>query len=104
MKIGTTIQKIRKGKKLRQEDFATSVGISSTALSQIETNNAIPKQSTLEKICNELGISVELLHLMSIDEKSIPEKNRDSYGKMFPEIHDMMIRIFSEPPTKVIEE
>ncbi|GAB5417018.1 MAG: hypothetical protein Crog4KO_18850 [Crocinitomicaceae bacterium] len=104
MNTGATIQKLRKGKKVNQDEFAKRIGISTAALSHIETNLSNPKTSTLQKICEELNISVELLHLLSLDESSIPEQNRESYGNMFPQVHDLMIKIFSESPDKILKD
>ncbi len=81
---------------MKQGEFADLVGISSTALSQIETNNTVPKKSTLNRICEHLGITVELLYLLSITADSIPEKNRNNYANMFPQVRKLMIDIFSE--------
>ena len=96
MNIGSTIKDLRKKKGIKQGVFADIIGISGTSLSQIENNNTIPKKSTLEKICNELNVSSELIYLLSIKEEDIPEGNRDKYQATFSGIRNLMIDVFSE--------
>lgn len=57
---GYWIKHIRKVRKIKQKDLAAAVGISSTYLSLVEHNHAIPSFLLLEKICEHLKISVEL--------------------------------------------
>ena len=51
MDIGNVIKELRKEKGLNQTDFAELIGITQTALSQIETGFARPNPGTLKGIC-----------------------------------------------------
>jgi transcriptional regulator with XRE-family HTH domain len=82
MKIGSTINKLRKDKKKTQEEFAKEVGISPTSLSQIESGKKRPNPSTLKCICKELGISELHLYLLSFDESDVPEHKRELYKQL----------------------
>lgn len=104
MKLGTTIKDLRKKKGLNQGEFAELIGISSTALSQIETNTTRPKKGTLEKICGELGIQEHLLLLLSLSEDDVPEGKEQLYKLMYPQLKELMINIFYEKDDQLIEE
>ena len=60
-KIGKLISKLRKEKKLTQEQFAEKMGVSINAVSKWERGLSFPDVSLLKKICTELGISIEEL-------------------------------------------
>lgn len=96
MDIGSVIKELRKGKGLSQTDFADSIGITQTALSQIETGLARPNPGTLKSICKKLKVSESLLFLMAIDEKDVPEEKRELFSQLFPNIKNVMINILSE--------
>ena len=99
MKLGTTIQRLRKDKKISQGDFAKQIGISSTALSQIENNRTSPKSSTLERICAELAIPSHILHLLSLSADDVPDgdpKKKALYEAMYPQLREWMLNIFYE--------
>jgi len=100
MKIGTTLQNLRKKQGFKQGVFAKMVGISSTSLSQIERDITVPKKSTLDKICSELKISEQILYLLSVKKEDVPEKNKELYDLMFPQVKELMFKIFSEPDEK----
>lgn len=65
MKIGSAITKIRKSRKLSQQDLSELTGISQTSISQIETDTCYPHQSTLLKICKTLNVKEIELYLKS---------------------------------------
>ena len=60
-KIGKFISKLRKDKKLTQEQFSEKMGVSTNAVSKWERGISFPDVSLLKKICNELDISIEEL-------------------------------------------
>lgn len=59
--IGDKIRKVRERKATSLKDVAANVGISSSLLSQIETNKVSPSLETLLGITEALGIDVEYL-------------------------------------------
>lgn len=60
-KNGEFIAKLRKGKKLTQEQLAEKMGVSINAVSKWERGLSFPDVSLLKKLCCELGISIEEL-------------------------------------------
>jgi transcriptional regulator with XRE-family HTH domain len=92
MNIGKSIKELRKKKNLSQKDLAKNANITQAALSKIE-NGKRPGIETLKKISSVLGVSEPLIHIMSIEEIDIPEKNRQLYGELFPVIKDLIIKI-----------
>lgn len=96
MKIGGTIRDLRKQQGHKQGEFAKLIDISPTALSQIERDVSVPKESTLNKICTQLNITSQVLYLLSVKVDDIPSANKDKYLSMFPQVRNLMIQIFSE--------
>jgi len=101
MEIGTTIKELRKKKGIKQGEFAERIGISSTSLSHIETNQTKPKKSTLEKICAELEIPDHLLFLLSLNLEDVPKGNEKLYNMMYPQLKEWMVNIFVSDDTLV---
>lgn len=93
MKIGKVIQKIRKEKGITQNDFAKLCNISPTALSQIETDNSRPNQSTLDNICKSLDVPEALLYVLAIQEKDIPKEKLEFYHDFFPQIRSLLVKM-----------
>lgn len=60
-KNGEFIAKLRKEKKLTQEQLADRMGVSINAVSKWERGLSFPDVSLLKKLCCELGISIEEL-------------------------------------------
>ncbi len=74
-KSGKFIVKLRKDKKLTQEQLAEKMGVSINAVSKWERGLSFPDVSLLKKLCNELGISVEEL-INGEEDKSEEAKER----------------------------
>lgn len=61
--IGNRIKSVRKCLSLTQEEFATRIGISSGALSRLESAQNNPSERTIKLICREFGVNLDyLLH------------------------------------------
>ena len=60
-KVGKFISKLRKEKKLTQEQLAEKMSVSTNAVSKWERGLSFPDVSLYKKICNELDISIEEL-------------------------------------------
>jgi quercetin dioxygenase-like cupin family protein/DNA-binding XRE family transcriptional regulator len=74
--IGSELRKIRESKKLSLRSVATSVGVSASLLSQVETGKTQPSVSTLYALVNHLGVSLDGLmvrHLPSETDPVIPK-------------------------------
>ncbi len=57
--IGTELRRVRESRKLSLRAVATSVGVSASLLSQVETGKTQPSVSTLYALVNHLGISLD---------------------------------------------
>ena len=76
--IGNELRSLRKAKNLHVKDIAEDVGVSSTYISEIERNNKVPSNETIEnmwKVGCFYGTSNELIEKMAqtykIDEKDL---------------------------------
>lgn len=56
--IGQKIRSLRKSQKLSQEKLARLVGVAKTRVSEWETGKVVPLSTTLKKIADALGCSV----------------------------------------------
>lgn len=82
MKIGVTIKKLRKEKKITQIDFAKQCGISQTYLSQLENDERNPTVDVLERISSVLEIPYPVLSFLSITIDNVPEGKKEVYKRM----------------------
>ena len=60
-KIGKFIAKLRKEKKLTQEQLAEKLGVTSKSISRWENGNTMPDVSLFEPLCKELNITINEL-------------------------------------------
>ena len=56
--IGEKIRILRKSQRLSQESLGRLIGVAKTRISEWETGKVIPLSSTLKKIADALGCSV----------------------------------------------
>lgn len=96
MNVGPTIKKLRKKMALSQSELGIQVGITQTALSQIENGTTTPHKSTLVKICAELGVPEQVLIILSLENEDIPEDKRLMFDTLYPTVKQFMIKIFYE--------
>ena len=61
MKLGEQIKQIRKKKGLQRKQFAQQLGISTTAMYNIEKGLSLPSRKTLEEICQLLNVELKLI-------------------------------------------
>ena len=74
-RIGKYIAKLRKGKKITQEELAEKLGVSSKSISRWETGRNMPDLSLITPLCKELGTTInELLSGEKLNEKEYQEK------------------------------
>lgn len=78
-KIGEFIQKLRKSKKLTQDELADKLGVSSKSVSRWETGVNMPDYSVLNSICEEFNINV--LELLNGEKKKEDNKVFEEYMK-----------------------
>ena len=97
MNIGETIRKIRKEKKLSQQDLAYLCSISSNAICQIERDHAFPKQETIKMICKVLEIPVAYLLLSCIEEKDVPADRQFVFSALKKLMADLLLNQTNTP-------
>ena len=78
-KLGKRIQELRKSKNITQEQLTEMINMDITSLSKIETGRNYPQPDTLEKICQVLGLNIEVL--FNFDEKFSNESYLDAINK-----------------------
>lgn len=95
MEIGTTIKDFRKLNGIKQKDLASKAKISSTYLSQIESNTKDPTLSTLKAISKSLDMPLPLLLFISINNNDIPKSKRQAFNTIYPTIKIFIESLFS---------
>lgn len=94
MNIGISIKKARKEiAKMNQAEFAKSIGITQTYLSQIENGIRTPSVQVLENISSYFKIPLPILFWFSIDIKDIEPRKHKAFKFLKPTI-DTMINEF----------
>lgn len=71
MKIGKIISSLRKQRHWKQKDLADKIGVSSTAVSAIESSKSYPKISTLNNIAKIFGVTFEYMILLTIEDMKV---------------------------------
>lgn len=92
--FGHIIAKIRRSKKIPQGDFAKSISITQTYLSQIENNKEIPSPSLLKKIGEGLGIPPGAIMMFSMKEKDVRKDRLKSWRILHPIIMNLIKAVF----------
>ncbi|MGE7776845.1 helix-turn-helix domain-containing protein [Chitinophaga sp. NPDC101104] len=92
MEVGKAIVAIRAKLNMKATELANKIGISKTALSQIETGKARPNAATLKKIAEAFGTDVSFIYLAAIDpDKDISQEKRKLFNELFPDFHATML-------------
>jgi len=76
MSFGSRLKELRKEAHLTQTDFGSAIGVSSTTISQYESDDRFPEQKTLIRICQQLSVSSDYLLGLSNVRETL--KNYDS--------------------------
>lgn len=81
-RIGKYIAKLRKEKKITQEELAEKLGVSSKSISRWETGRNMPDLSLITPLCKELGTTInELLSGEKLNEEEYQEKLEENIIK-----------------------
>lgn len=85
MNLAKSVATIRKNLQMNQRDFAAAIGITQTALSQIETGTKIPSNDTLTSIASYCNTSVDVIKMAGLEvENDIPEDKQALFNELFP--------------------
>lgn len=93
MDLGKAIKEVRKERDLNQTELAVACGITQTALSQIESGNVNPSQTTVEKLCKELGISQPLLYILATEKKDVPSDKVKNFDILYPTVKSLIMQM-----------
>ena len=81
--LGNKIQKLRKERKMTQEELAEKLNVTSQAVSKWETDNSYPDITILVKLADIFGCSVdELLGREKNETKILDEEERKDINKL----------------------
>lgn len=95
MTIGEVIKNLLKRKNISQQELASRIGKSTTAISQIVKGVYQPTPDTLEKIAKELDVPVAIIHFLTISEDQIPEDKKQLFNFLAPTMEKYIFEIFS---------
>ena len=74
-KIGKFILKLRKEKKMTQQELALKIGVTDRTISKWENGRGMPDLSLMKPLCDELGISInELISGEKINKKEYQDR------------------------------
>ena len=91
MDIGQAIKTLRMKQGITQTQLAERCGMSTNAVSMIETGKAFPPKGTLEKLCQAFGIPQSYLMLTTIEESDFPEEKRVLYRALLEPLRDELL-------------
>lgn len=95
MDLGNQIKNTRKQKGLTQAEFALSVGITQTYLSQIESNLKEPNLSTLKSISEGLDLPLPILFFLSMTEDDVRPNKRNAFKIVSPSVNSLVNEFFA---------
>lgn len=96
MDIGKSIKKLRKESGLKQNEFAESVGVSQSHLSQIEKGHKKPSLTTLEQMADILQVPLPVLFWFGVEEEDVKPAKREAYNILIPSINGLVLEAFME--------
>lgn len=82
MKFGSNLKKLRKSKKLSQEDLAEKMNVSRQSVSKWETGDAYPEMNNILELCKIFHCNInELVNDSIIDIESLDEEIKENVVK-----------------------
>jgi transcriptional regulator with XRE-family HTH domain len=97
MNLGKGIKLLLDKQGLTQKDLAAKIDKSETSVSLIMKSKTQPRKETLEAIASALGVSVEILLLLSIDKEDLPnEEKKEHYDLLWPQVEHALLHLFAE--------
>lgn len=96
MKLGTTIKELRQKSGLKQFELAEKCNISSTYLSQIESNMREPNISTLKEISSCLNIPLPILFYLSMEDSDITSSKREAFKLIDQPVKSLIKEFFAQ--------
>lgn len=91
MDVGQAIKTLRIKNGMTQTQLAERCGMSTNAVSIIETGKAFPPKATVEKLCQAFGIPQSYLMLTTIEESDFPEEKRVLYRALLEPLRNELL-------------
>lgn len=92
MNIGNAIVKMRKKKQIKAKALADAIGLSQTALSQIENGHATPTRETVEKVADFFGVDIDIVYMLAIEpDKAMENDTAARFKQAFPDFHETLL-------------
>lgn len=98
MDLGQAIKTLRTKQDWTQTQLAERLGMSVTAVSELENGKTFPPKTTMEKLCEAFGIPQSYMLLASIEEADIPDEKRVLYRALLEPLRNELLE-----PTKTDE-
>jgi transcriptional regulator with XRE-family HTH domain len=96
MKLGATIKDLRTKSGIKQFELAEKCNISTTYMSQIESNTKEPNMSVLKQISDCLNVPLPILFYLSLEEDDIASNKRDAFKIIDQPVKSLIKEFFSE--------
>jgi transcriptional regulator with XRE-family HTH domain len=97
MNLGKAIKLLLDKKGMSQKELAELIDKSETSVSLIMQNKTQPRKDTLEAIAKKLGVTTEVLLLLSVDKEDLPEEKRIQYDALWPTVEHALMLLFADP-------
>jgi len=80
--VGQRLKDLRRGRKLKQEDLATILGVQNATVSHYETGKADPSDKVKVEIAKYFNVSMD--YLMGLIDEAIPHYHPEIFMKIPP--------------------
>lgn len=91
MDVGQAIKTLRLKCNLTQAQLAERCGMSTTAVSELETGKTYPPKATVERLCEAFGIPQSYFLMSSIEEQDFPEEKRVLYRALLEPLRNELL-------------
>ena len=91
MDLGQAIKTLRTKQDWTQAGLAERIGMSVTAVCELENGKTLPPKATVERLCAAFGIPQSYLLMASIEEADIPEEKRVLYRAMLEPLRNELL-------------
>lgn len=93
MDIGEAIKTLRQKQGWTQAELGEKCGMSTNAISSIETGKAWPPKNTVERLCQAFGVPASFLLMASIEESDLPEEKRVLYRALVQPLRNELLEV-----------
>lgn len=91
MDVGQAIRILRESQGMTQTRLGELCGMSTNAISLLETGKRFPPKNTVERLCQALAVPQSYLMLATIEESDIPEEKRVLYRALVEPLRDELL-------------